>query len=120
MGIITGMTIRKGKEAAWNIDGLPTEVDIDISIKDLYNMLSIVPGTKPKDFVTNNILMDYIANMCGININQMDLSRSIEIYYILAREGVVNIPNRIFGKFQDAIDTYGMNLYNGILNHFLI
>ena len=120
MGIITSMSIRKGKEAAWNVDGLPTEVDIDLSIKDLYNMLSIVPGTSPKAFVTNNLLMDYVANMCGININQMDLARSIEIYLILAKDKVVNIPNRIFGRFQDAIDTYGTEFYNMVLNKFLI
>ena len=120
MGIITDMSITKGKEAAWNIDGLPTEVDVNLTIKDLYNMLSIVPGNKPKNFVTNNILMDYIANTCGININQMDIQRSLEVYYILTRDRVIDLPNNITRRFQDAIDTYGMNLYNSILNKFLI
>ena len=120
MGIITDMSITKGKEAAWNIDGLPTEVDVNITIKDLYNMLSIVSGTEPKNFVTNNILMDYIANTCGININQMDIQRSLEIYYILTRDRIIDLPNNIMRKFQDAIDTYGMNLYNAVLNKFLI
>lgn len=120
MGIITNMSINKGKEAAWNIDGLPTEIDVNLTIKDLYNMLSIVPGTEPKNFVTNNILMDYIANLCGININQMDIERSVAIYYILMRDSVTDLPNNINRKFQDAIDTYGMNLYNAILNKFLI
>lgn len=120
MGIITDMSISKGKEAAWNIDGLPTEVDVNLTIKDLYNMLSIVPGNQPKNFVTNNILMDYIANTCGININQMDIQRSLEVYYILTRERILDLPNNITRKFQDAIDTYGMNLYNSILNKFLI
>lgn len=120
MGIITDMSISKGKEAAWNIDGLPTEIDVNITIKDLYNMLSIVPGTEAKNFVTNNILMDYIANTCGININQMDVERSLHIYYILKSESFKDIPNRINRKFQDAIDTYGMDLYNAAVNKFLI
>lgn len=120
MGIITDMSITKGKEAAWNIDGLPTEVDVNLTIKDLYNMLSIVPGNSPKNFVTNNILMDYIANTCGININQMDIQRSLEIYYILTRDRVIDLPNNLMRRFQDAIDTYGMNLYNSLLNKFLI
>lgn len=120
MGIITSMNIRKGKEASWNIDGLPTEIDVEITIKDLYNMLSIVPSTEAKNFVTNNILMDYIANTCGININQIDVLRSLEIYYILQRNEVVQLPNRIIRQFQNAIDNYGMELYNGLIDKFLI
>ena len=34
MGIVTDMSITKGKEAAWSIDGLPTEIDVSITIKD--------------------------------------------------------------------------------------
>lgn len=120
MGIITDMSIIKGKEAAWSIDGLPTEVDVNLTIKDLYNMLSIVPAKEPKNFVTNNILMDYIANMCGVNINKMDIERSLEIYYVLSKNKVSDLPNRITRHFQDAIDTYGMNLYDALLNKFLI
>lgn len=120
MGIITDLSITKGKEAAWNIDGLPTEVDITVTIKDLYHMLSIVPGNEPKNFVTNNILMDYIANTCGININQMDIARSLEIYYILTKNVFTDLPNTITRRFQDALDRYSYNLYNKALNKFLI
>lgn len=120
MGIVTELSITKGKEAAWNIDGLPTEIDVSMGIKDLYNMLAITSGAEPKNFVTNNILMDYIANTCGININQMDIARSLEIYYILTVDRVIDLPNNTLRKIQDAIDTYGMELYNSVLNKFLI
>ena len=120
MGIITDLSITKGKEAAWNIDGLPTEVDVSITIKDLYGMLSIVPANEPKNFVTNNILMDYIANTCGININQMDIARSLEIYYILTKNAVTDLPNTITRRFQDALDRYSYNLYNKALAKYLI
>lgn len=120
MGIITSMSIRKGKEAAWNIDGLPTEVDVDITIKDLYNMLSIIPGNETKHFVTNNILMDYIANTCGININKLDIERSLEIYFILTLDRFTDIPSKYTRKFQDAVDTYSYNLWDKFQNKFLI
>lgn len=120
MGIVTDLSIEKGKEAAWNIDGLPTEINVNMRIKDLYNMLALVSASEPKKFVTNNILMDYVANTCGININQMDLVRSVEIYYILTKNRITNLPNTISRKFQDAVDTYAMNLYDKVLNNFLI
>ena len=109
MGIVTSMSISKGKKASWNVDGLPTEVDINLSIKDLYNMMAIVPGNEPKNFVNNNILMDYIANTCGININQMDIGRSLEIYWILQTDRVIDLPNNTMRKFQDAVDTFSQN-----------
>lgn len=109
MGIVTSMSISKGKKASWNVDGLPTEVDINMSIKDLYNMMSIVPGNEPKNFVNNNILMDYIANTCGININQMDIGRSLEIYWILQTDRVIDLPNNTMRKLQDAVDTFSQN-----------
>lgn len=120
MGIISDMNITKGKESAWSIDGLPTEIDVNLTIKDLYNMLSIVDGSKPKNFVTNNILMDYIANTCGININQMDIQRSLEIYLILSKARVTDLPNTINRGIQDKLDTKVMNLYEAAMNKFLI
>ena len=120
MGIIKDMSITKGKEAAWNINGLPTEIDVSLTITDLYGMLSIVKGTTAKNFVTNSVLMDYIANTCGININQIDVERTLEIYYILVKASVINLPNNINRRLQDAIDTFGKNLYDWTLNKFLI
>lgn len=120
MGIITDLSIEKGKEAAWNIDGLPTEINVSVRIKDLYGMLALVSASEPKKFVTNHILMDYIANTCGININQMDLTRSVEIYLILTKNKITNLPNTVARKFQDAIDKYAVNLNDTVLNKFLI
>lgn len=120
LGIVTDMSITKGKEAAWNVYGLPTEIDVNMTIKDLYNMLSIVPGNEPKNFVTNTIMMDYIANTCGININQMDIQRSLAIYWILSKDRAKDLPNKITMKFQDVIDTYAMNLYDKFQNKFLL
>lgn len=120
MGIITDMTITKGKEAAWNINGLPTEIDVNLTIKDLYNMLAISKGSDPGNFVNNNILMDYIANTCGININQMDIQRSLEIWMILRLNIIKNLPNTFMNRFEDAVNTYAMDLWNGFSNKFLI
>lgn len=119
MGIVTGMSIRKGKEAAWNADGLPTELDIDLEIKDLYNMLAIVDASEPKEFVTNNLLMDYIANTCGININQMDIERSLEIYTILTTNKFKQLPNRIGRTIHDGVDNLIKNVYEAGMS-FLI
>lgn len=83
MGIVESLSITKGKEGAFTIDGLPTEVDVNLTIKDLYSALTITKENNPGAFVNNLCLVDYIANTCGVNINEPDLARQIDMYIIL-------------------------------------
>ena len=61
MGIITNMDIQKGGEGSWNIDGLPTEVQISFTIKDLYQALTMTKGKDLKMFFNNTQYLDFIA-----------------------------------------------------------
>ena len=81
MGIITSLQITKGKEGSWTRMGLPSEVDVSITIKDLYNIMVMTADTMPSTFISNTCFLNYLANSCGICINQPDISRSIELYY---------------------------------------
>lgn len=116
MGIITDMSVTKGAECQWTPDGLPTAVDISITIKDLYNMLSITEtgATDWKyDTLNNTALMDYIANLCGINIFKPEISRIIEMWW------VNNFENRVDDFFK--LDIWGgiqQKIQNGIMNIF--
>ena len=118
MGLITDLNITKGKEGAWTIDGLPTEVDVDITLKDLYSALSITKENNPAAFCRNLCLVDYIANTCGININEPDFVREIELYIILKlnkfKHTIPNVwatieqdlANRIMGLAEKIPDFY--------------
>ena len=82
MGIVTNMNVNKGKESSWTKDGLPTVVDVSFSLKDLYSVLAITNNKSITNGIMNNIaLMDYIANFCGVNINEPDIKRTIDMYY---------------------------------------
>jgi len=81
MGIVTNISINKGQEGSWTKDGLPTVVDVSLSIKDLYSVMAITSNENIKYGLMNNItLMDYIANICGININEPDIKRTVDMY----------------------------------------
>ena len=112
MGIVTSMNIRKGKEAAWNIDGLPTEIDVDISIKDLYNMLTITRQKEAGDFVNNICLVSYLANSCGVNINEPDFGRMIDLYIMLKTNKWRHMPNSVWNE----VTQHFSNAYDGITN----
>ena len=107
MGIVTGVTVTKGKENTWNKDGLPTYVDVSITVKDLYKTLSITSMSDTKFDTMNNIAeMDFLANACGINFSVPDTKRYIEMFMLM------NGLNRIY----DSAGNVGNNLTNWGLN----
>lgn len=86
MGIITSLSITKGAEGSWSREGIPTSAEINMTIKDLYQSFMI----SRSNTIMNNIgLLDYLANMCGINPNETDIMRQIELY--LAFNGFTHI-----------------------------
>ena len=80
MGIITDLSLSKGKEGSWTVDGLPTEVDVDLTIKDLYNVMAMTPQDQSYEFMANTTFLNYMANSCGISINKPDMDRSLTLW----------------------------------------
>lgn len=115
MGIITNMSITKGSEGEWTDDGLPTVAEVSFTIKDLYNGMFMSDGLDWKDMnILSNITeLDYIANSCGININEPDVRRTVEMYLAL------NFKNRItdqvtigvFGEFSQWANQKFQNIF---------
>lgn len=98
MGIMTDLSITKGKESAWTPSGVPSIVEVSFTIKDLYNDMYMTNMDSMKHNMMNNIiLMDYISNLCGVNINEMDVIRGIDLFF------TQNVKNRI-------TDTWHMNI----------
>lgn len=88
MGIITDLSIEKGKEGSWTLDGLPSEVDISMTIKDLYNVMAMseyTTGNQRKSFLNNTTYLNYLANSCGISINKPDLDRSLDLWAMIQK-----------------------------------
>lgn len=80
MGIITSLNITRGAEGSWSRSGIPTSVDINFTIKDLYSSLTISKADSYQPIMDNLPLLDFLANMAGININEPDVFRQIELY----------------------------------------
>lgn len=95
MGIITSLSIRKGGEGSWNIEGLPTEVEVSFTLKDLYEVLAITKWKDTKLFVNNTQMMDFIANMCGIVINKPEILRKAEMFASLNARKVLSLPANV-------------------------
>ena len=84
MGIVSDMTITKGGPSgdSWTRDGLPTEVTVNLQIKDLYNALSMNNYKTPRNvwnFLWNAPLFDYVGVACGLNMRSSEYTKKIEL-----------------------------------------
>jgi hypothetical protein len=107
MGIISGLNITKGDEGEWTVDGLPTVANVSFDIKDLYSGLymskSLGEG-RTQGILSNIQELDYIANSCGINVNDHEIGRMVKLAAALKLTGV-----------QDKIS---LGIFSNIGQHF--
>jgi len=112
MGIITSMSINKGGEGSWNVNGLPTEMDITINIKDLYEILTMTDGVRDATmFVKNTPMMDFMANMAGISINSPELFRTSKMWLAMKYNSVTNLPLNLWKGFSNTMSNKLMSVF---------
>lgn len=130
MGIISSLSVNKGAECQWNDDGLPTQLDISISIKDLYSSLAMSgfedTGGKYNLFagnpfkaskqvwkiVNNTAYMDFLANMAGLNVGTMAIGRRVKMYKYLTNTSLKQYPSRKFTQLDQGISRFMKYLYD--------
>lgn len=124
-GIISDLSVSRGAECQWNDDGLPTQMDLSISIEDLYSSLfmSALKDFNPpilintiKDsfsFVQNTAMMDYLANLAGLNIAEEDMARTAKMIIKLCNPyaAVVDAKNNVYNFLDRGIATMIKKLY---------
>ena len=117
MGIITEMSFNRGKEGSWTKDGLPTVVDVTFTIQDLYSAMGMTSvGSMFKGTTLQNVAeMDYLANLCGININEPDVFRMARLW------ATFNIKNKVTDYLPNlslnigsSLRNKGMSIYNSL------
>lgn len=111
MGIITNMTIKRGGEGAWTLDNLPTEVEINFTIKDLYEMITLTKISNPINLVNNSPLMDYMATLAGVNMAGPELALRVSLYHSAVQDKAFNLPNRVGRRITEK--------FSNIANRFL-
>lgn len=111
MGIITSMNITKGAECAWNHRGMPTSVNVSFTIKELYDIFALANNEAGNyKLADNSAMMDYIGNLCGININEPDLTRTITYHGLMQ----LNRPGNFARRIWDTLDQRFINGINDI------
>lgn len=101
-GLITSMSTTRGKEGSWSADGLATEMDVNLEVKDLYSAMSISNNKKIMQLAGNTAMMDYLMNMCGINVFAPGLNKIVEYVAMLGASKIKNFPNTLWSAFEQS------------------
>lgn len=129
MGIITEMSVTRGGEAQWNDNGLPTQMDISITIEDLYNTLFMTNPNKEDtplfnfsslkaifnlDIVANTEMLDFLANLAGLNIAGEELGRRTRMSRYLTINQLARTPANIYNYFSNGVSNLIRGMYETV------
>lgn len=105
MGMVESISIDKGPEQSWTVEGLPTQVKITLNIKELYSNLMMSPSTKPSYFFSNQGLIDYLGVACGIDMTVPHVYFNFRLASALLAGKVMDIPNNIYRTMAQNVQT---------------
>ncbi len=117
MGIVDSIGIDKGGSGdAWASDGMPNEMKISISVKDLYSNLALPDGYSISKFFNNTGLLNFLMVNCGVDITNTGLSDKIAVFENLFSNTINGLVgetvNGIWYGIQDTIKRV-TSLYRG-------
>lgn len=102
MGMVESIDIDKGPEQSWTVEGLPTQCDITLTIKDFYSQLMMTDSGHPKMFWDNQGLMDYLGVACGVDLSRPNVLFKIDTFRAILGNWK-DIPNNIYLKQVDNL-----------------
>ena len=109
MGLVENMTITRGaNDSSMTIDGLPTEVDVNITLKDLYCELMMTPQSSPLLFINNTSLIEYLAVTCGISLITPNLTRKMEMIVSSFENAIFDIPKNVVSGANETLQNWVM------------
>lgn len=100
LGIIDSISIDKGGDQSWSIYGLPNEVKVSISIKDMYSALSLPANVT--EFMRNSGMIEFLMVNCGIDITNQKLSNKYKVWATLLSDAITEevsatVANKVTG-----------------------
>jgi hypothetical protein len=110
LGIIDNISIEK-VQGSYTVNGMPTEMKVNISIKDLYSSLMLTPSNAPAMFFENKGLMNWLAVTCGVDITEPNFSEKWKAIMLTLLNSVIDIPNNVANSIVESVRSKVEGLY---------
>jgi hypothetical protein len=103
LGIIDSISIEKGSNNSWATNGLPNEISVSLSVRDLYSSLALPEDYSVTEFFANDNLINFLMVTCGVDIsNQAFLTK----YEVMANMFANTITENITAPFHSIVTTF--------------
>lgn len=105
IAVLEGVRIERGgsDDIQWTESGLPTDIKVSFDIRPLHQSLMAGNGRNPFVFMENGPMMEYLGNLCGIDLNVSQVSMKVDL-----------INNLLGNFFTDTPTSAGRGFANGI------
>ena len=114
LAIVENLRIERGgpDNTSWSIDGIATEIDVTFDIVPLHSSMMSPSSTDPFLFMSNTPLIQYLGNLCGLDLKSNLLSTKIELFDKMLKNALTDVPaqsgrqigtwigNKVKGLFQ--------------------
>lgn len=111
LGIVSNFVISKDVvPESRNTDGLVTEVDVRLSIVDLYSTIALSPPEKNM-FRANVSLVDFLASTCGISILETCFKEKAAIIFNQYKHNITDIPGNVVGNIMQKVDEAALSFF---------
>lgn len=105
LGIIESLTWKRfGEGDMISSDGVPTQIDVSVSFKDLYHVLTMGNNdgaTAIAGFFNNTGLMDLIGTLSGVNMNRITIGERMALYSSALGNAVFGIGSNFMRHISD-------------------
>lgn len=126
MGIIENLQWKRfGDGDMISEDGIPTQIDVSITFKDLYHVLAMtnmyktgVDGTSGADnvqnFLNNTGLVDLIGTLSGVNMNRISLKDRLAIWASSSFDAWGSLGGNFMRHIQGRVRSVVENVLYGV------
>lgn len=104
LAFIQNLQLTRGgnDDSSWTVDGLPTEINASFEITPLYSNLMVTSARNPFMFLQNTSLLEYLGNMCGVDLKANNIHVKIDLAKKLLSNYFTDIPTTIARGFTDS------------------
>lgn len=118
MGIIESLTWKRfGDGDMISEDGIPTQIDVSVSLKDLYHTLAITNMYNDgeghfnvSNFMNNTGLMDLIGTLSGVNMNRISIGERISLFVSSNISAFGSLGGNFMRHVSDRVRNISSNL----------
>lgn len=113
LGIIDSISIEKGGSGdAWTASGLPAEIKVNISVKDLYSNLALPSNYDIKTFFSNTGLINFLMVNCGLDVTKHSLDDKIAVMCNLFMNNLSSTVKETVGEKVETFKEVIRKIFN--------